>query len=252
MSKPWNWGGVEYVRDVWEFIDDLALRLYQLHDDIAGVAIIGTWLSEPFAELSIFIQNADENLYHVYEGYDDILNQLWDALQLDWIEQMLINIWSEWSDFHNDPVGWVRGKLYNLITDVDTLIDNAPDWIMNRIQDGFPDVYDWLTDWHMVIDEWMFYNYHPVYLLFHDPGRGLLTLAAIISTELADFFQEPHGTIFIQVLNLFGLSPSFAADPKRYFWEWLIDGVETYIDDLKDSLYQLSERVIRLFWEGIF
>jgi hypothetical protein len=124
--------------------------------------------------------------------------------------------------------------------------------VLNRINDYDPNLFRFITDPDSYLKTYLRAHNQDAYNLIYNPLGWLVNMGYKVSHDLGDMFSDPKGYISRLVPGLPGELQGLITDPTGTVTTWLLAEIETKVSKYQDRLYNLGERVIRLFFEGIF
>jgi len=206
---------------VGDFFSDLATA-------IAGVFIIGEYLSRPFSSLGNTFHDLGDTCCEASATLQEILDLLEGGITWDEISAMIREHWPWLAALIDDPIAWLLSLLQEHFTPLYYLIVDPAGELLYMIAQLFNlEPYQAQTG-EMVVKA-LFERYFPeLYLLWRDPDAWLQQrLEPILAAFLAEIREWLEAT-----------------------WQKLLDTYEDAFEAISDKLYYLAEHTVRFFWEG--
>lgn len=161
-------------------VEVIQSKFYELYKDIADVWLIGDWLSWPFYFISYYMGQA---VSIIREG------DTWIVKNRSWIEslydgsqfgEILDSISNNLRWLRIDPLGFVRHYVSVMSVDLIRIVENAPDWLRDRVGQVYPTIRD--------------LQYNPIGLISHYVRQAY--------GQAVSFLDNPRSTVRLWVTQL--------------------------------------------------
>lgn len=139
----------------------IALRFYNMYDDIKDLWLIGKWLSWPFYLIHTYFNAARNKCWQadvelvfaltwikgITEGsvIIDLLEHLWYEFRylradpIGWVSAKIDQVSGELRYLRTDPYGWMRSRLYLAIPAFYSILGNSGWWIYSKLTERYPE-----------------------------------------------------------------------------------------------------------------
>jgi len=216
-------------------------------DLFVGPIVSGVWF---------FVAN---RLYDLGNLVNWVWNRLWDLEVYlentgtrEWVRDRLTELWGDFSSFINDPIGFVKGRLYAYVPALRNIFDDPVTWFNVTIYTHFRPLYDlWQDPFGTVKQE--IYNHIPdLRNIFDDPVTWFNVWTYTHFRTLYLLLQDPRQWVKDRAAEMTGVGAAFWADPFGYILDQVMMLLESRISTYSGVIYRTAERLLRYFWEGVW
>jgi len=251
MPIPIDGGGQNKIEIIAGYFYQLGYWFRNLYDTIKGWIWPFSLMAWPFSWIYGYLNLIADNTLEFAHGYWNIVKFTRSLLDLWGLDELISNLWSEWGYFRSNPGAYIRTKVGEAITGWVVLITFPGRWVLERLQDAYPEIHTLLTDTSEVINRIIEGLFSGWASFRQDPWQFILLQFYERNLPVYYFISDPENWVKLRIGRALDLRPGFTLDFRGALTAWLLDKLDDLWTDYRADLYQLGEKWLRYFWEGV-
>ena len=232
----------DYARDGDDKLQDIVAWVNGIKDGWLYKNLL-YWVSSHFKDItddaSLWVKNRLAS-YSWFFGW--MLDNRDDAFK--WLVK---SFWADLTFLIDDPLGWVKNKLFFISGEFWQITYNFGNWVRNSIRSHIPSLVPILDNPSTWVRDRIVSLGPDLWVFLYDPQRWLRDRIYAISYELGTFLDNPIGWLRAKVADTLGI-PVWALNQPLYWLSWyLIREIRKSIMSFAETIKDLVIDLVMLF-----